>query len=126
MPGIDDMAVTDEQLAKLPKWAQTRIRRLEEKVETLRSERDLALGVSDDETNTVLIDHINGHTKLPPDSQIRFHLPWDRDSETWIDALVDCREGERPFLEIRAGRAVRIETRSSNAIRLFALTHQDV
>lgn len=120
------MAITTENLERLPRWAQSRIRNLEEEVENLRGERDLALRVGEGTTDTLLLDHLHGHIPLAPGSLIRFMLPWQGwEQEAWIDASIDGREGGRPFVEIRAGRAVRIEPMSANSIRLYALTPRD-
>lgn len=125
----------DKSLERLPKWAQSRILNLEADNARMRAERDLALirGGSFEESDTYLLDHVAGHTPLPAESSIRFLLPWeDWVQETFIDARIarsTRSDGEgpwRPYLEVRAGRGLRIVPMSSNSIRLYAQTPVDI
>lgn len=112
------MSDDDYRIEKLPKWAQNRIRRLEEDVENLLLERGR---VQSGQTDTRVIDHVHGHINLPPRSQIRFELPWEGwEQEALVDVRIEHDHNKRPFLEVRAGRFLRIHPLSANTIHLYA------
>lgn len=109
--------MADNDVSKLPKWAQRKIAQLEREVEDLSA---LVVGdVNPDETN-VFIDRFQDATPLPRGSHVRFNLassgveaPWSERVEVY---LVD--RGGGTVLEIQGGSAITIQPVATNAAQI--------
>jgi hypothetical protein len=97
---------TQDELNKLPKWAQRRIVSLEVGLERARDHnRRAATG----ETDVFLVEYPND-LGLPPGSQVRFML----NDHRWITV----RHNDEGNLTVMSDRALSILPRASNHIEL--------
>lgn len=107
-----------EELEKLPKWAQSRIKALESDVEHHRAE---AIEVRDGDTNVWTWDS-EGYRALPRDSRVSFTVPGGKTNHH--DERFDVRlEGD--VLVVSAGDGISVRPVSSNVIRVTILDREE-
>lgn len=103
---------TDEELAKLPKWAQRKINDLKNTVMSLESLRRARDGEAPEKPSCFMLWNLQGEVLLPEYDNLRvvFGKPrWDNDIE------IRLRNG---YLEISGGRA--FLPRSSNVMQVWS------
>ncbi|QDH92134.1 hypothetical protein PP629_gp29 [Streptomyces phage Dubu] len=111
------MMAPDPREPRLPKWAQERLFQLRREVESLTQVlRELQGQVP--ETDTFISDYVRGDTPLPPGARIDFQMMNDGRS-TDTSQRIQVYIGQEGGLEIQGGRAVRIEPRASNSLRIY-------
>jgi hypothetical protein len=107
-----------EDLAKLPKWAQSTIRALESDVEHYRRE---AIEVRDGDTNVWTWD-AEGYRPLPKGARVSFTIPGGVTSHH--DERFDVRvEGD--VLVVSAGDGISVRPISSNVVRVTILDREE-
>ena len=117
--GLEKMArEANEDVSRLPKWAQSRIATLENEVKNLRAHVEEIS--ADHEGTNVVIDqhHVYPDVGLPESSQILFYLGKGRDR--WRDAVeIRIPRGNPERLEIRGpDSGLRIIPSSYNGVRI--------
>lgn len=111
------MRRVEENLDKLPKWAKSRIERLERDVEHYKTMAYAA--ATTDKTNVVVYDFESEHG-LPPNSNIRFYIRRNGNHYDYFDVTLlkkDYNGADGTRLLVSCGDGVlRVEPRASNCL----------
>lgn len=99
---------TDEQFAKLPRWAQTLIKVQEGTIERLN--RNVAQMSDPNETPIKWRQLLDDWHGIPNGTSVRFHT----DIGAWVDARIDD-----DHLILHGSREFAIEPQSSNSIHVY-------
>lgn len=115
---------TEDELAKLPKWAQQKVRRDQANIARAYRERDVALGSAEPGDVYASIDYYSEREVALPESNIRFHL--GPDMLDVIDvriehgrSLADEPDATEPHLYVHGIRSVAVVPQASNTFRIF-------
>lgn len=114
------MNLTDEQLARLPKWAQEHVKSLELQVRNLRGQvRDLSAGPEG--ARIVASDYVSPDFPIPEGMQVNFYLgpKVERHTDVVSVRLVRVRTGLIVMLESGdPSKALHLTPQSSNTVRV--------
>lgn len=100
--------ITDEQMAKLPKWAQDEMKRLEMRNRELQ---DKVAALTDAPPSPVgWSDGIHEANNLPPRARVIF-----KQGEEW-DETIEVSMTQRGDVEVRSARAILIKPVAGNVV----------
>lgn len=118
-----DLEFTAEELARLPKWAQTKIANLHQRVREAAVEREAqARRLADPRSTPVrILGYDMGDIGLPPDRTIRFDLGVDPMSYIEVRLIDDEHLDGRRTLQVNSGRnGILVRPRSGNSVEVTA------
>lgn len=108
----------DPRMAKLPRWAQTRIEILERDLAHARERALQAEGVGPEDTDSVVEPYDSIPARLQPGARLRFYLDGTRHS--YLDVRV-TEQSRGKYVEVRGSGTVLIEPQSGNMFKIWSV-----
>jgi hypothetical protein len=114
--------MTPEQLAKLPRFAQTEIAKLRQQVERLQIKNDWLEDenrVKVESSNTVVTEGMNDDTALPSFSRVEFHIKeGEGRPKRWKSSVTVHVNDDGKSVEVRGSDAIVIMPDGANTFRV--------